>query len=539
MPSSFAAAPTRPAYAGRVDSELDSGVRLADILACLSLGIDLGFGQPMEHILRQCRISMRLCDALGVDDTTRTAAYYGALLVNVGCHTDAHEQVRWFGDDIAFKSTKYVESTGKLAEVNRMLGMLGAGGHPLHRLRVGLAFALGGHREVEAMITQHAQRAQSLAEELHLPAAVLQGLAAAYERWDGKGWPGILAGPDIPTAARLFQIAEFIEVAHRDGGVPAALSIARRGAGSQFDPAVVVCLCDHPDKIFDGLDEVGSWGATLDEDPVLNALTMAQLDDALAALARYVDLKTPFTLGHTEALTQLVIDAAGRLGFSATDRRLVHRAALTSGYGRLGISNKIWEKPGPLTVSEWERVRLAPQLGARMLRQSEALGAVAPLVGQLRERLDGSGYPAGLSAGSITAPARLLAAADSYQSMIEPRPYRDALTADEAATKLRDEVRAGRLESASVDAVLGAAGHRTRRRGANIGGLTNREIEVLELAARGLPNREIARRLTVTPKTVGNHIEHIYTKIGETSRAGAALFAMRNGLVDETSAACR
>jgi DNA-binding NarL/FixJ family response regulator len=122
--------------------------------------------------------------------------------------------------------------------------------------------------------------------------------------------------------------------------------------------------------------------------------------------------------------------------------------------------------------------------------------------------------------------------------MIEPRPHRDALTADEAATKLRDEVRAGRLDSASVDAVLEAAGHRTRRRGANIAGLTNREIEVLELAARGFPNREIARRLSVTPKTVGNHIEHIYTKIGETSRAGAALYAMRNGLVDGTSAAC-
>jgi DNA-binding NarL/FixJ family response regulator len=170
-----------------------------------------------------------------------------------------------------------------------------------------------------------------------------------------------------------------------------------------------------------------------------------------------------------------------------------------------------------------------------MLRQSAALAPVAHVVGQVRERLDGSGYPAGLTGDAITRAARLLAAADSYQSMIEQRPHRPARQPEQAARELRADARAGRLDSAAVEAVLGAAGHRTGRRRINVAGLTSREVNVLRLAARGLSNKEIAKRLVVTPKTIGNHIEHIYTKIGETNRAGAALFAMRNGLVAEAT----
>ena len=516
-----------------VGADPQPGVRLAEVLAALSLGIDLGFGQPMEHVLRQCRIAMRLCDMLAVDDDTRAAAYYSALLVNVGCHTDAHEQVQWFGDDIAFKTTKYADSKGKLEEITRMLRMLGAGAPPLHRVRVGLAFALGGHREVEAMIAQHARLARSLSDELELAPPVLEALASSYERWDGKGWPGERAGAQIPVAARVIQVAEFVEVAHRDRGVDAAVALADRGASTQFAPEVVACLRADPEKVFHGLDEVGSWGAVLDEEPVLHELSNDQLDHALAAIGRYVDMKTPCTIGHTAGLATLVSGAALRLGLPAADRDHVRRAALTACYGRLGVSNAIWDKPGPLTVAEWERVRMVPQLAARMLRQSATLAPVGRIVGQLRERLDGSGYPAGASGNAIPPTARLLAAADAYQAMIEPRPHRPAHSSADAARELRADAQAGRLDASAVDAVVAAAGHRTRRRPTNVAGLTRREVDVLRLAARGMSNKVIARRLVVTPKTVGNHIEHIYTKIGETNRAGAALYAMRNGLVDD------
>jgi DNA-binding NarL/FixJ family response regulator len=168
-----------------------------------------------------------------------------------------------------------------------------------------------------------------------------------------------------------------------------------------------------------------------------------------------------------------------------------------------------------------------------MLSQSEALGPLAAIAIQHRERLDGSGYPRGLSGAAISQSARLLGAADAYQAMREPRPHRAPRSADEAASELRAEVRAGRLDGDAAEAVLGAAGHRVPRRREGPAGLTQREVEVLRLLARGLSNKEIAERLVISPKTVGNHAEHIYGKIGCTNRAAAGLFAMQHGLLPE------
>jgi HD-GYP domain-containing protein (c-di-GMP phosphodiesterase class II) len=511
----------------------ETGARLAELLAALSLGIDLGFGQPMEHVLRQCRIAMRLCELAGAGEGARAAAYYSALLVNVGCHTDAYEQVQWFGDDIALKAMKYADAAGKLAEMARMLRLLGSGATPLHRLRVGFEFALGGHKQVEAMIAQHARLARSLGDELGLPPGALDALGASYERWDGKGWPGEREGERIPLAARVIQLAEFAEVAYRNHGIGGAVEVAGRGSATQFDPNLVAILRADAEKIFRSLDEVSSWEAVLAGEPALRVLSAAELDEALAAIARFVDLKSPFMLGHSQAVATLARDAAACLDLPAAERTRLYRAGLTAGFGRLGVSNAIWDKPGPLTVAEWERVRLAPQLAERMLRRSAALAPIASLVGQQRERLDGSGYPAGLAGGAIPPAARLLAAADSYQAMLEPRPHRPARSANEAAGELRCDARAGRLDPDAAAAVLAAAGHRVTRP-ANVAGLTAREIDVLRLAVRGLSNKQIAASLVVAPKTVGNHIEHIYTKIGVSNRAGAALFAMRNGLLPDT-----
>ena len=139
-----------------------SGVRLAELVAALSLGIDLGFGQPMEHVLRQCLIALRLAERAGLDEEQRAAVYYTALLVNVGCHSDAHEQAKWFGDDIALKSGKYDYEFRSVRGAARRCGRIGAGNPPLHRFRVGLEFALSGHRDVDGMIAQHAAMARSL-----------------------------------------------------------------------------------------------------------------------------------------------------------------------------------------------------------------------------------------------------------------------------------------------------------------------------------------------------------------------------------------
>src|SRR5499433_3745332 len=446
-------------------------VRLAELVAALSLGVDLGFGQPMEHVLRQCLIALRLAERVGLDEGDRVVVYYTALLVNVGCHSDAHEQAKWFGDDIAFKGAKYEQ--------------------------------------------------RSLA-------------GASYEQWDGHGWPGELKGDAVPMAARLAQLAEYTEVAHRIGGPEAAAALARKRAGGQFDPALSALLCADPDAILGGLESARTWEAVIAAEPALGVqLAGEQFDAALTAVADFVDLKSPYTLGHARAVAGLAAAAGAQLELAPGDLTTLRRAGLVHGLGRLGVSNSIWDKRGQLGAGEWERVRMQPYLTERMLHQSPSLAPLGVIAVQYRERLDGSGYPRGLSGAAITQPARILGAADAYQAMTEPRPHRPALPAEEAAAELRAGVRAGRLDRDAVEAVLAAAGHRAARRREGPAGLTAREVDVLRLLARGMSSREIASQLVISPKTARNHIEHIYVKIGASSRATASLFAMQHGLLSD------
>ncbi len=508
--------------------------RLAELVAALSLGVDLGFGQPMEHVLGQCLIALRLAEAAGLGEQDRMAVYYTALLVNVGCHADAHEQAKWFGDDITLKSGKYVYELGSVRGALAAMRLVGAGNPPLHRFRVGLEFAFSGHRQLDGMIAQHARLARTLAGQLDLPGTVREGVGAAYEQWDGRGWPGTLKADAIPVAARIAQLAEFMEVAHRVGGMAGATALARRRAGRQFDPALAALLCTRAEEIFGGLEAAPAWRTVIAAEPALAVeLLPDQLDRALAAIANFVDLKSPFTLGHSVAVAELAEEAGRRLGLPPGQGLALRRAGFVHGFGRLGVSNSIWDRPGPLSTGEWERIRMYPYLTERMLHQSAALAPLGEIAVQHRERLDGSGYPRGLSGGAISRPARLLGAADAYASMREPRPHRPARPAGEAAAERRAEVRAGRLDGTAVDAVLEAAGHRLPRRREGLAGLTAREVEVLILLARGLSNKQIAERLVITPKTAGNHVEHIYAKIGASSRAAAAMFAVQHGLLPE------
>ena len=511
-----------------------SRVRLAELVAALSLGIDLGFGQPMEHVLRQCLIALRLAERVGLDEETRVAVYYTALLVNVGCHTDAHEQAKWFGDDIAMKAGKYDHELKSLGAAAAGLRQLGAGKPPLHRFRIGLEFVVSGHRDFDGMIDEHASRARALGEQLGLPDDVLDALAASYETWDGRGWPGELKGDQIPIASRIAQLAEFVEVANRVGGIEAATAMARKRAGKQFDPELAALLCANADEILGGLDSIVTWDAVIAAEPALGvSLSGEGFDSALQAIASFVDLKSPYTLGHSLAVADLASQAAAQLGLPAAEVRTLRRAGLVHDFGRLGVSNAIWDKQGPLGAGEWERVRTSPYLTERMLHGSEALAPLGAIAVQHCERLDGSGYPRGLSGNAISRSARILGTADVYQAMREPRPYRPQRSADEAAAELRAEVRAGRLDPEAADAVLAAAGHRVPRRREGPAGLTPREVEVLRLLAQGLSNKEIAERLTISPKTAGNHVEHIYAKIDASSRATASLFAMQHGLLPE------
>jgi len=508
------------------------GLRLAELVAALSLGVDLGFGQPMEHVLRQCVIALRLADRLGLDEAQRTTLYYTALMVNIGCHTDAHEQAKWFGDDVAMKAAKYGHDARSLRAVAASLRFIGAGSSPLHRFRVGLDFALRGYREVDGMVERHAALARDFALQLGLDETTQRAVAASYERWDGRGWPGELHGEQIPLAARLSQLAEYLEVACRVGGPAAALALARERAGRQFDPDLVTALTADTDAVLGELDTVRTWDAVVNAEPGLRRqLHGDAVDVALLAVADFADLKSPYTMGHSRAVAELAAGAASVLGLPEAEVTTVRRAGLVHDLGRLGVSNAIWDKPSPLGAGEWERIRMHPYLTERMLGQSAQLAPLGAIAVQHHERLDGSGYPRGLSGNALSLPARLLAVADAYRTMREPRPHRQALSAEAAAARLRAESSAGRLDADAVEAALAAAGHRADRRHSRPAGLSPREIEVLRLVARGLSSRQIANELILSPKTVRNHTERIYAKTGTANRVTASLFAVQHGLL--------
>jgi hypothetical protein len=301
-------------------------------------------------VLRQTVIALRIADVLGFDAAQRSSLYHSSLLVNVACHTEAHEQAKWFGDDIRLKETKYSHGLrGPKAAVAGMKVMGGIGRPLLQRFRIGVEFAMYGRKEVANMVDGHAALAKAFAKELGMDDDVQAAVASSYEQWDGKGWPGDLKGEAIPLAARISQLAEFVEAAYRAGGAEAATAMARKQLGKQFDPALVDLLCTNADAILQGLQDINVWATVIDNEPSLSRpLTEDEFDRALEAVANFVDLKSPYTLGHSAAVSELAHDAAVHRNMSAEDARMLRRAALVSGFGRLGVSNAIWDKPGSL-----------------------------------------------------------------------------------------------------------------------------------------------------------------------------------------------
>jgi HD-GYP domain-containing protein (c-di-GMP phosphodiesterase class II) len=511
----------------------DGAGRLAELTIALSLATDLGTGQPMEHGLRTCWLSLAASEALGLDAAIRSDVYYVALLRFLGCTSDASETAELAGgDDVAFNAAMAPMLMAQPGEAMRYFVRHLAEDLPPHR-RVGRVLrAMADPGAGSRSLSGHCEVAARLGARLGLAESICEALAHAYERWDGKGDPAGLAGEEVPVAIRVVSVARDVELWARRAGWPAAADVLARRRGHAYDPVVV-------DAFLEGGE---GWLAENGDDPsavVLDAepapvLTIGgdELDGALAAVADFADLKSPFFRGHAAGVAGLAVAAAGAAGLTDADAVLLGRAALVHDVGRVGVSSGIWDRPGSLNAEQWERVRLHPYLSERVLHRCALLAHFADLAARHHERADGSGYHRGASGDQLRLSARLLAAADAYHAMCEARPHRPALTPAAAAAQLLDEVDARRFDRVEVDAVLDAAGQvRRPPRVARPGGLTEREVDVLRLIARGHANKAVAATLGISPKTVGHHIEHIYAKAEVTTRAGATLFAMEHGLL--------
>jgi HD-GYP domain-containing protein (c-di-GMP phosphodiesterase class II) len=511
----------------------DSGVRLAELVAAFSLATDLGFGQPMEHVLRSWFIAGRIAERIGLETDAKQALYYVITLAMVGCVAETPELAEWFGDDIVFRRDGYEVDLAGLPKRAFAMRHVGLGSPALERVRRGARLAAFGDKALERIIITHCVATGQMADQLGLGHGVSDPLQQVFARWDGRGVPSGLGGEGIAIPVRLFHLADGVEVAHRSNGLDAALELARARRGTQLDPALVDAFCAEAHEILDGVESVADWNALIEREPGLERrLTNIELDTALEAIADFTDLRSPPRAGHSRAVAELSARAAQHAGLPEDDVTNVRRAGLVHDLGMHGIPATILDKPGRLNAAESERIRLHAYYTERMLARPPALARIGSVASKVNERLDGSGYHRGLPGSAIPAPARILAAADAYQAMTEPRSYRPALTTKVAAAELSAEVRAGRLSSEAVEAVLAAAGLRRSKRRSGPAGLTPREVEVLILVARGAATKQVARALGITVKTAGTHIERIYTKIGASSRSTATLFALQQGLLD-------
>jgi HD-GYP domain-containing protein (c-di-GMP phosphodiesterase class II) len=511
-------------------------LRLADPLVGLSTMADLGFSLPAGESLRACALGTALARRLDLSEADVHAVYYTALLQHLGCTGFAHETAAVFGDEMAmntaasrtnFASTRDVFATF-LPELTRGHGAAG-------RIRLTVAAMTSGSRFGDQFAAAVCEVGSATARRLGLPKEVQRALFHVQEWWNGKGAPARLAGDDIPLAARLAALADIACLFDGIGGPDLATSAVTSRAGGILDPHLADQFAREATALLDELNAADARELVLAAEPTPHAMISdGHLLEAAAAFGDLADLKTPYTHGHSDGVATLA-EAAGRsLGLSGPDVRQLRLAALLHDLGRVAISNAVWEQPRSLRSDEWEQVRLHPYYSERILTGSEALRPVARWAGMHHERLDGSGYHRGCGPGDLPMPVRILAAADAFHGMTQLRPHRAALPSERAAAKVREQAGVGRLDPDAVEAVLSAAGEkRPRVRRTWPAGLSDREVEVLALVAQGCANKEIARRLVISRRTAEHHVQHIYTKIGVSSRAAAALFAMEHHLLSD------
>jgi putative nucleotidyltransferase with HDIG domain len=501
-------------------------LRLSELLVGLSLVADVGMGLDPGESARACVIGSRLADELGAPDPS--AVYYTTLLQHVGCTAYAHEAAALLGgDEIAVKRAAVRTDFSRPREVlTGYLPHLAPGAGPLGRLRAAGVAATRSKQITAGYTLANCEVAALTARRVGLGEGVERGLADIFEWWNGKGGPRGVSGDAIDLPARIAQVAGQAALFDRIGGPEVAVAAVSARAGKSLDPTVAAAFCAAAPAILGELP--GADPVAAEPAPAVRVSDEA-LDAVCRAFGDAVDLKSPFHHGHSAGVAQLVAGASERLGL---DTATLRRAALLHDIGRAAVPNGVWEKSGALTAVDWERVRLHAYHSERILARCAPLAGCAQLAGMHHERLDGSGYHRQSSAASVPMGARVLAAADVFQAATQERAHRRALDPEAAAAEVSADAGAGRLDGDAATAVIEAAGQRAVRLPRQAG-LTDRQVEVLRLLARGLSNPQIADQLVVSRRTAEHHVQDIYARIGVSSRAAAALFAMEHRLLAE------
>jgi HD-GYP domain-containing protein (c-di-GMP phosphodiesterase class II) len=432
-------------------------IALSELIGALSQALVVAEGEPPGHAVRSCLIGMRVADALDLDADSRSDLFYALLLKDAGCSANAAHMAALFGadDQDAKRTSKLVNWARPFDAFVWSLRTVAPDGSLAER--TGRLRAIRNEGQVtRSLMRARCHRGAEIALKLGFSEATAEAIRALDEHWDGHGQPRGLRGAEIPLAARILCLAQTLEVFHRAGGPGAAYRVARKRSGEWFDPALVETL---DESRFD----TRFWASLNDPDvsavePPDRALTAdeARLDQITEGFAAVVDAKSPWTHEHCNRVCAIATGMAELMHFDEPSLRQLRRAALLHDLGKLSISNRILDKPGPLSDTERERFREHPLLAEQILGRVASFGELAAVASAHHERLDGSGYPRGLAGDALTMPMRVLAVADVYEALISDRPYRPAYPWHEALELMRPDVpeRLDPLAFAALEALL-------------------------------------------------------------------------------------
>ncbi|WP_408952043.1 HD domain-containing phosphohydrolase [Lysobacter sp. Hz 25] len=482
-------------------------VALLDVIRSLAFVGDLAMGQPIDHSPHAAWIAGQLAREAGADQAACACATTVALLRWSGCTANAPEFAHLFGDDVGGrKALLAIQSSGS-------------------------SFRSGTKNKVSAFRTLsqiHCEVSGDIAAQLGLDDATQLALRHLFESYDGTGAPDGLHGEQVPLAVYTASLAGDLEIFNRLYGEKQACRLISERAGSLYPPELASVAVAHAQQ----------WLTALDEDPMLAGAcsldeTCAGQTTSLEILADVIDLKLPWMTGHSRRVAELTRNAADHLGLDAISQRRVYRAALIHGMGRASVPNMIWDTPGKLSMSAWERVRLVPYWTGRAGRQIGSLAREADIASYAFERTDGSGYFREIKAGGSPIEGRILAAAGALAALRGERPWREAFTQADAESQLMAEATAGRFDVDVVRALLSK--NRPARAKLPVmpmtGLLSERERDVLRIISLGASNKVAAQKLSISPSTVRTHVESVFRKLECSTRAAATLKATQLGLL--------
>lgn len=432
----------REAERGTVEPE--GRIWLAEVLAALSRALDLTEGQPYGHAVRTCCIGMRIAEQLKLGAEERAALFYALLLKDAGCSSNAATVAELFAADdrLAKRALAFHDWGGTVGAVAFGLRMA-AYGKPLpERLLQILSLARAGLGAQRRLVAVRCERGAAIVRQLGFPDATAKAVEALDEHWDGRGHPLGLKGQEIPLLARIACLSQTLEVFHWAYGVEVAYRVVRARSGRWFDPELVRAAesfaADRPfwESMYDDVDPA-VLRAYEPEGYALPA-TEERVDEVAEAFAGIIDAKSPYTFRHSSGVATIGVALGRQLGLPPRELRLLRHAGLLHDIGKLGVPNTVLDKAGPLSPSERVLIQQHPLFSEEILAKVSVFAPIAPLAGAHHERLDGQGYPRGLRLGELSTLAKLLPVADVFEALTADRPYRPALSVEEALALLEE-----------------------------------------------------------------------------------------------------